>query len=65
MKDYVKIKLYVCTGWAGVDHVDYYEHPRDEWEAMSEAEREEVLNELAVEFLHERCKCSAWVEDEE
>lgn len=66
MKDYVKIRLYVGTGFHGAEHEGYDEYPRDEWEAMSEDEREKVLNELAVEYLHERCECSAWVmEDEE
>ena len=65
MSDVVKIKLYVGTGFHGAEHEDYYEYPRDEWEAMSEDERGNVLNELAVEYLHERCECSAWVEDEE
>ena len=64
MKDYVKIKMYVGTGYHGVEHEDYYEYPRDEWEAMSEDQRVQVLNDMALEFLHERCECSAWVEEE-
>jgi hypothetical protein len=27
-----KIKLYVCTGFAGCKHVDYHDVPDDEWE---------------------------------
>lgn len=64
MSDTVKIKLYVGTGFAGAKHEDIYEHPRDEWEAMTDKEREEMLDELAVEYRNERIECAAWVIDE-
>lgn len=66
MNDVVRIKLYVDTGFYGAKHEDVYEHPRSEWNEMTQQEREELLEELAVEFRNERVDCSAWVmEDDE
>ena len=64
MSEYVKIRLYVGTGYAGCDHEDVYEYPREEWEAMSKEQQEELLNELVTEYLFERCECAAWVEED-
>lgn len=61
MSDVIRIKLYVGTGFAGVSHQDVYEHPREDWEEMTEKEREDFLDELAVDYRNERCECSAYV----
>ena len=63
MSEYVKICRHVGTGQR-VSRVDIYEYPREEWEAMSNEEQEKILNQLAIEYLHERCECGAWVEEE-
>jgi len=64
MSDVIKIALYVGTGFAGCKHEDVYEMPREDWDSMSEKERDDLLNELAVEYRAERIECSAWVIDE-
>lgn len=61
MSEFVRIQLYVGTGFAGASHRDIYEHPREDWEEMTEGEREAFLDELAAEYLNERCECSASV----
>lgn len=63
MSEYVKICRHVGTGQR-VSRVDIYEYPREEWEAMSNEEQEKILNQLAIEYLHERCEYGAWVEEE-
>jgi hypothetical protein len=63
VSEYVKICRHVGTGQR-VSRVDIYEYPREEWEAMSNEEQEKILNQLAIEYLHERCECGAWVEEE-
>ena len=63
MSEYVKICRHVGTGQR-VSRVDIYEYPREEWEAMSNEEQEKILNQLAIEYLYERCECGAWVEEE-
>lgn len=62
MSDYIKIRLYVGTGFAGCVHEDSVDFPREEWEAMTNEEQEKILNRFATEYLHERCECGAWVE---
>jgi len=56
--------MYVGTGYEGCDHEDVYEYPREEWEAMSKEQQEKLLNELATEYLFERCEYGAWVEED-
>ena len=63
MSEYVKIRLYVGTGFAGCDHEDIYEYPREEWEVMTEEQQEKTLRELAMEYLWDTIDCSAWVEE--
>ena len=58
------IKINVSTGWANGDHNDEAELP-DNWDAMSEDDQDQYLNECAVDLLHNTCECSAWVEDDD
>jgi len=64
MSDMIKIKVHIGTGFAGCTHDDVYEYPRESWEAMTEREREDLLDEFAIEFRNERIECSSWVIDE-
>ena len=65
MSDVVKIQLYVGTGFANCHHKDVVEVPREEWDSLSEEQRNEMLDEMAVEFRNNYIDCSAWVIDEE
>lgn len=56
------IKLHVSTGWANGDYKEEIELP-EEWDSLSEDEKEAFLNDVAVDYLHECCEVSAWVED--
>ena len=57
------IKVNVSTGWANGDHNDEFELP-DGWDAMSEDDQNDYLNECATDLLHNTCECSAWVEED-
>ena len=57
------IKVYVGTGWANGDHVDYWELP-DGWDDMSEKEQEETLNEYSLDYLYDCCEHYAEVVEE-
>lgn len=56
-----KIKLYVNTGCAGCKHIDYHDIPDDEWDEMTEKEREELLDELAQDYLVNHIDYGAFV----
>jgi hypothetical protein len=56
------IKINVGTGWSNCDYNEELEIPNG-WDDWTEDERDEFLNECALELLHESCECSAWVED--
>ena len=55
------IKINVSTGWANGDYNEEIELP-DKWDEFTEEEKEEFLNESAMDFLHECCEAAAWVE---
>lgn len=56
-----RIKMSVETGFAGEGHVDYFECEDELWNSMSPERREAYLDEVALEYLHERCACYAEV----
>lgn len=58
------LKVHVSTGWAGGDHIDYWELP-DDWDSLSKDEKKKFCDESAMEYLHECCEASAWVVDSE
>ena len=58
------IKLYVSTGWANGDHKKDVELPEN-WDNFTDDEKEKFLNEVAMDYLHECCEATAWVEDDE
>jgi hypothetical protein len=65
MGNQVKIKLYVGTGFAGQAHEDEELIDRVEWEAMTEPQQEQYLEQAASDYLHNTVEYSAWVEDED
>ncbi|TWC17116.1 hypothetical protein FBY06_11836 [Pseudomonas sp. SJZ085] len=65
MSDKIKIKLFVGTGFAGCAHRDEEFVDRAEWEAMSEQQREQYLDDAATDYLHNCVEYSAWVEEED
>lgn len=58
------IKINVSTGWANGDYNEEMELP-DNWEELSEKDQDDLLNEVALDFLHECCEVSAWVEGDD
>jgi len=62
--DKIKIRLSVETGFANCKHVDHEEVDRAEWEAMTEKQREEYLNQAAMDYLFNCVESSAWVVEE-
>lgn len=65
MSDVVRIKVYVYTGYPSAKYEDIIEVDTEDWEAMPEGEREELLDEFAQEFLNDRIECGAYVIEEE
>lgn len=61
----VKIKVYCHTGFTGCNHDFTYELPKKEWDNMSEDERNEFLNNLATENMHNHIDYGAHLIDEE
>lgn len=61
MSDQIRIKVLVETGFAGGNHEDEIFMDRTEWEAKSEEERNEFLNESAIDLRDNYVGCSAWV----
>ena len=61
----MRIKMTVSTGWANGDHTDYAEAP-DNWESMTEDEKDAYAHECATEYLYECCSASGeFVEDDD
>lgn len=47
----MKIRVYVNTGFPGAKHEDVVEVPDDEWNALTEEEKERRLDEEAKDFM--------------
>lgn len=58
-----RIKLYVNTGFANAKHVQYYDYPDDEWNKLTEKEKEKELDTMANEYLSETIDYGAIVEE--
>jgi hypothetical protein len=61
MPKYIELK--VSTGWANGTHVEQQELPED-WEELTLYEQESILDEMATDFLHEKCQGYAHVVEE-
>lgn len=58
------VNLWVDTGFVGAKHQTTQEIPDSEWAALDEQGREDLLEELARDYLHERVSFGAYVKDE-
>lgn len=65
MTDKIKIKVYCTTGFAGCDHVDYFELDREEWQALTEEEQREELDNFASTFMGNYIDYGAYVVEDE
>lgn len=63
MSSKVKINLYIGTGFAGCKYEDHEYVDRDEWEAMSEEEQQDYLDQAAQDFLANHIEWSAYVDE--
>ena len=59
-----RIKIVVETGYVNCDHIDYMEIP-DNFDEWTDEEKEKLLNDLALDLLHEQVSCRAFVEDDQ
>lgn len=57
----VKICVYVDTGFANSRHEDEIEIPDEEWEAMTEEQKDKRLDEEAREFMGNCIDYAAYV----
>lgn len=51
MSDTVRLRIVVDTGFIGASHDSYIEFGRAEWEGMSKAERERVMDEACQDAI--------------
>lgn len=70
MSEKVIIRACLNVGYVSVRVLDDYEteYTHEEWEEMSDQEREEALEEVCREHLEASAECNSWVktaEDEE
>ena len=65
MSEFVKIKVYVGTGYDRCDYSYIEDVRKEEWDGMTEEEREDFLNQLAIDFRSNVIECSAWVMEED
>ena len=65
MIEQVRIKVAVETGVVGGDYEDEIYIGYEEWEAKSPQEKDEFLNEVALDMRDNYISCAAWVEGTE
>ena len=65
MGDKIKIRMYIGTGFAGCNYEDFEEIDRSEWEAMTDKERDDYLDQAATDFLSNHIEYAAWAEGDE
>ena len=61
----VRIHLYVDTGLANASHEDDIEIPRNEWNAMTPAERRDLLDDNAEILMSNHIEYGWQIEDED
>lgn len=65
MRDMIRIKTGISVNWvAGSTREDFIEMPRTEWEAMTEAEREDYLNDVTSTLIANSVEAWAYVEED-
>lgn len=58
------IKMNLSIGYAGADRNDEEYIDDEEWEAMTEKERNQLLDELSTDWANNFIEIAAWVEEE-
>lgn len=56
-----KIKMYVSTGFANCEHRDEFYIDQEEWDSMSEREKEDMLDDLATNLMQNTIDYGAYV----
>jgi hypothetical protein len=64
MSDVVKIKMSLTTRYVGSEVTDSIELGREDWEALSEDGKEEMLDQIYMDFLSNENYGGIWVEEE-
>jgi hypothetical protein len=65
-EDMIRIKTGISVNWvAGSTREDFIEIPRAEWEAKTEAEREDYLNDVTSTLIANGVDVWAYVEEDE
>lgn len=58
------IKINVSTGRANGDYNEEMELP-DNWDDLNEDDQAKFLNDVGMDFLHECCEVSSWVQSDD
>lgn len=64
MSDTVKIRMSLATRYVGSEMTDTIELDREDWEALSEDDKEKMLEEIYMNFLSNENYGGIWVEEE-
>lgn len=56
-----KILMTVNTGFVACVHEDTFDMDDELWDSFNDSEKEAYLDQLAIDFLHERCGSNAKV----
>lgn len=64
MSDTVKIRMSLATRYVGSEMTDIMELDREDWEALSEDDKEKMLEEIYMDFLSNENYGGIWVEEE-
>ncbi len=54
----MKVKLFISTGFASCNHIDFIDVQESELDGKNENEIEQYLQNLAIDFMHEKIDCS-------
>lgn len=57
-----RIKLFISTGFTGCGYKDYYDYPDEDWDELTEDDKEKELDQLAQDFLGNHIDFGAYVE---
>ena len=62
----MRIKVFINTGFANAKHEDVIEVPNEDWNGMTEKEREDFLDEEAEMFMANLIEAGAYpIDDDE
>lgn len=60
----MKVKLFVSTGYYGINHEDESEIDDEYIKDMNECELDEYLQSIAIDFMNEKIECSYQIIEE-